>query len=475
VIAELKPYPAMKDSGVPWLGEVPEHWEVEPNRALFEEVKERNCPDEQMLSVTITKGVIPQHDLLSDSSKKDSSNQDKTAYKLVQPGDIAYDKMRAWQGAIGVSEYRGIISPAYVVQRLRGDAEPRYYHYLLRIPAFATEAERWSYGITSDMWSLRPEHFKLIYACRPPRAEQSTIVRFLDYADRRIRRYIRAKQKLIELLEEQKQAIIHRAVTRGLDPNVRLKPSGVEWLGDVPEHWEVKKIRFFARVGNGSTPSRGRSDYWAVDGFPWLNSGSVNRSRIDSADQFVTDRALQECHLPTLRPGVVLVAITGQGKTRGRAAVSNIAATINQHLAYIDVVGATVTSEFLQTVLTAGYSYLRSISDDSGSTKGALTCADVRHLKVPLPPEAEQRQILEALQQELAGLEHLVGRARSEIDLLGEFRTRLVADVVTGELDVRRAAQRVQDDEDETEIDFGMDEGSGELDQEILDDELEAV
>ncbi|HNU73137.1 MAG TPA: restriction endonuclease subunit S, partial [Thermodesulfobacteriota bacterium] len=245
---DLKPYPAYKDSGVLWLGEIPEHWEVLPSRALFTEIKERDHPEEQMLSVTITKGVVLQQALLADSSKKDSSNQDKSAYKLVRPGDIVYNKMRAWQGAIGTSNYKGIVSPAYVVQRPRDGIRSRFYHYMLRTPAFAKEAERWSYGITSDMWSLRPEHFKMIYVCLTPLPEQAAIVRFLDHVDRRIRRYIRAKQKLIKLLEEQKQAIIHRAVTRGLDPNVRLKPSGVEWLGDVPEHWEVVPLRRRWRV-----------------------------------------------------------------------------------------------------------------------------------------------------------------------------------------------------------------------------------
>src|SRR5262249_17468630 len=144
---------------------------------------------------------------------------DKSAYKRVRPGDIAYNKMRAWQGALGASDYYGIVSPAYVVQRPREGANSRYLHYLLRTPAFAKEAERWSYGITSDMWSLRPEHFRMIYGCLPSLPEQAAIVRFLDHADRRTQRCIRAKQKLIKLLEEQKQAIIHRAVTRGLNPN----------------------------------------------------------------------------------------------------------------------------------------------------------------------------------------------------------------------------------------------------------------
>src|SRR5690606_11490735 len=133
-----------------------------PHRAVFSEVKDQGHIDEPLLSVTIAKGIIPQSKLLANSSKKDSSNLDKSKYKLVCPDDIAYNKMRAWQGAIGVSRHRGIVSPAYIVVRLRRAGDPNYFHYLLRTPLFAKEAERWSYGITPDMWSLRPEHFKLI-------------------------------------------------------------------------------------------------------------------------------------------------------------------------------------------------------------------------------------------------------------------------------------------------------------------------
>ena len=152
---KLNPYPEYKDSGVVWLAKVPTHWYAVPNRSTFIEVNDQNHPDEEMLSVTISRGVIKQSTLLDDSSTKDGSRIDQSSYKLVKPGDIAYNKMRAWQGAIGVSTYRGIISPAYVVQRPREGNNPDFLHYLLRTPAFAREAERNSYGITSDMWSLR--------------------------------------------------------------------------------------------------------------------------------------------------------------------------------------------------------------------------------------------------------------------------------------------------------------------------------
>src|SRR5690606_14783482 len=130
-------YPEYKESGVSWLGKIPAHWDCLPHRAVFSEVKDQGHIDEPLLSVTIAKGIIPQSKLLANSSKKDSSNLDKSKYKLVCPDDIVYNKMRAWQGAIGVSRYRGIVSPAYIVVRLRRAGNPNYFHYLLRTPLFA--------------------------------------------------------------------------------------------------------------------------------------------------------------------------------------------------------------------------------------------------------------------------------------------------------------------------------------------------
>jgi type I restriction enzyme S subunit len=272
-IEGLKPYAEYKESGHRWLGSVPKHWSVLPNRALFDEVKDRNHPKEEMLSVTITRGIVRQKVLLDGSSKKDSSNLNKGAYKLVQPHDIAYNKMRAWQGALGASTLRGIISPAYVVMRPRKEANPWFYHNLYRTPLFAKEAERWSYGITSDMWSLRPEHFKVL----PPPNKQAAIVRFLDHANRKIDGWVRAKRKLIGLLNEQKQAIIHRAVTRGLHPDVPLKPSGIPWLGDIPMHWEVTSLRRHWRV----TDCKHLTVPFVEDGIPLASVREVQPFTLD--------------------------------------------------------------------------------------------------------------------------------------------------------------------------------------------------
>jgi type I restriction enzyme, S subunit len=470
MIADLKPYPKMKDPGVSWLGKVPEHWEVLPNRAIFMEVKERNHPEEQMLSITINKGVIHQKTLLTDSSKKDSSNQDKTAYKLVHHGDIAYNKMRAWQGALGASIFRGIISPAYVVMRPRVKANFWFYHYLYRTPAFTKEAEQWSYGITSDMWSLRPEHFKMIYTVLPTPNEQAAIVRFLDHAKRKIDRFIRAKKKLIGLLNEQKQAIINHVVTRGLNSDVPLKPSGIQWLEEIPAHWNAWRIGRFAIVGNGSTPSRGKPEYWTGGSYPWLNSSQVNRGLIDNADQFVTPLALQECHLPKVPAGSVLVAITVQGKTRGMAALLAFESTINQHIAYIAVRRSVILPAFLHISLIAAYSTLRALSEDSGSTKGALTCEDLKRFKLPVPPMKEQEQLIEAIERETSITITAIDRTEREISLIQEYRTRLTADIVTGKLDVREAAAKLPEEIEEPET---VDESESLEEEDIEVEDLE--
>jgi len=432
-IAALKPYHAMKDSCVPWLREVPTHWEVLPNRVLFAEVKERNHSDEQMLSVTISKGVIRQQALLADSSKKDSSNQDKSAYKLVCPRDIAYNKMRAWQGAIGISDFRGIVSPAYVVLRLRNGQNPRYFHHLYRTPMFAKEAERWSYGITSDMWSLRPEHFKMIYTALPPLPEQSAIVRFIDHFDHRINRLIRAKQKMISLLNEQKQAIIHRTVTRGLDPNALFKPSGIDWLGHVPEHWEVKRLRHVGEAVIGLTYEPND----VVDeksGVLVLRASNVANGRIVFEDSVFVKHKIPE-RLRT-RSGDILIC----SRSGSRALIGKNAK--------IDGLAVGVTFGTFMTVFRSQYNdYLLHVFNSklfdyqSGafltSTINQLTIGNLYSFAVPLPPPEEQAAIVRFLDEAAADFDRASAIAQREIDLLREYRTRLIADVVTGKLDVR--------------------------------------
>ena len=411
----LNPYAKMKNSGVEWLGVVPKHWKVLPNRAVFSEINDRGHAQERMLAITISRGVIPQQELLKDGSKKDSSRLDRSGYKLVQPGDVAYNKMRAWQGALGVSSYRGIISPAYVVQRPRANALARYLHYLFRTPAFAKEAERWSYGITSDMWSLRPEHFRLIYSCIPPLGEQTAIARFLTHMDRRIQKYIRAKKKLIALLDEYRRAVIHQAVTGQFDVGTgelypEYKESGVEWIGNVPRHWDLRRLKWATRLQRGyDLPA----DKRRPGPFPVVSSGGVIDSHVES-----------RC----TSPGVVM------GRYGSTDAVFYVKKDFWPHNTSLFV------THFNGNSPRWSYYLLKSITKAAHSGKSAVPGIDRNDLfqiTVSVPPRNEQELISKWIDTTRQSISRASTSVLLQIDLLREFRTRLIADVVTGKLDVR--------------------------------------
>ena len=227
--------------------------------------------------------------------------------------------------------------------------------------------------------------------------------------------------------------------------------------------WPLGRL---GRMGNGSTPSRSNPDYWGGD-IPWLNSSVVNQGLVNSASQFVTPAAVAACHLPKVEPGSVLVGITGQGKTRGMSALLNIRATINQHLAFVTPNTARTRADYLHFALMVGYDELRRISDGNGGTKGALTISDLKSFKVPLPGLDEQGRIVAVMSESNIETDHAVNKTRNEIALLQEFRTRLVADVVTGQVDVRGVAATLPD-----AVEVGTDadrEDSPELDEELVD------
>ncbi|MCB0168736.1 MAG: restriction endonuclease subunit S [Anaerolineae bacterium] len=421
----------MRATGEPWLGDIPIDWELMPAKRLFREISIKNHPDETLLSATQEYGVVPR-DILPDRVVMPTGNLE--SFKLVTSGDFVIS-LRSFQGGIEYSEYRGLVSPAYTVIRPTKKINRRFFAYLMKSYPFILDLNKAITGIR-DGKNISYKEFEKLILPIPPRAEQDGIVAFLDERLADIDRYIAAKQRLIELLNEQKAAIINRAVTRGLDPDAPLKESGIEWLGEIPVEWKMKKIGYIAKVGNGSTPNRSETQYWSDGTFPWLNSSSVNQGIITLADQFVTQKALVECHLPIVEPNSVLVAITGQGKTRGTAALVTFETTINQHIAYISLNSETISSEYLFALLRGLYSHLRYISDGHGGTRGALTCDDLKKLKIPVPPINQQKKILLQINQTTAQVDKAITETDREIELMQELRTALIAEAVTGKLDV---------------------------------------
>jgi type I restriction enzyme, S subunit len=273
----------------------------------------------------------------------------------------------------------------------------------------------------------------LLIVCSP-RETQRAIADYLDRETARIDALMAAKERWLALLAEKRRALITRAVTRGLDPHAPLRDSGIPWLGEIPAHWEIWKVGHFATVGNGSTPSRSNADYWTDGTVPWLNSGMVNQDEVTSADQFITETALRECHLSLVQPGSILIGNTGQGKTRGQATLLSIEATINQNMNFVSPNNHVADSRYLRWAFFAAYQYLRGISDDSGRPEGALTREDLVSLRLPLPPLTEQCAIVVHIKTETTQLDALTSTTKRTLSLLQEHRAALIAAAVTGQL-----------------------------------------
>ena len=428
-------YERYKDSDIEWLGEVPEHWHVRRNLGVFDERKECNQPEEELLSVTVSRGIIRQSEI---TAKKDSSNDDKSKYKVVRVGDLAYNKMRAWQGALGISAFNGIVSPAYVVLSPRNQRLSKYFHYLYRTPQFITEANRLSYGLCDDMNSLRYEHFKTSYTPLPPDDEIDRIVAFLDQKTAEIDALIAKKQRQIELLDEQKAILINRAVTRGLDPNAKLKPSGIEWIGDIPERWEVKKLRWLLRtsVKNGISPPI--SEKGKV---PTLSIAAVKNGQVTFGEN-VKFTAIHKSEAASylLREGDVL-ALRGNGSRHLVATAGIVGSHVPEGCIYPDLLiriqpTSLIAAHYLviqlNGVLRDGINLTAKTSAGIWKVSGESLSAQ----KVLLPPPVEQTTILayvDSVQEKTAVCKSGITR---EIESLKSLRSTLIAHAVTGSIRV---------------------------------------
>lgn len=438
-------YLEYKDSGADWLGEVPMHWTVAPlkrgfNVCLGKMLKtEATSPDDEYLPYLRAANIKWSGVDVADIKSMWFSpwEQQQLALKdgdllISEGGDVG--RSAIWAGEIEACYFQNSVNRVRPI----GENSTRFAYYwmsLLKDKGFIDVLCN-----KSTIAHFTAEKVAAVPMALPPSEEQQAICLFLDREASKIDGLISEQEKLIALLKEKRQAVISHAVTRGLNPNVPMKDSGIEWLGEVPVHWSACPLKFISRIGNGSTPSRDNAEYWAEAGFPWLNSSVVNQDEVTEAQQFVTEAALKECHLPIVAPPAVLVGITGQGKTRGMAAPLKFEATINQHLAYIKPNEEHLLVAYLLRAIEMAYDHLRTESDGAGSTKGAITCDQLARLSIPLPPLEEQQAITEHLDAKSREFDTLSTEAQRGIDLLKERRSALISAAVTGKIDVRQLA-----------------------------------
>jgi type I restriction enzyme S subunit len=459
MIADLRPYPEYKESGLPWLGQVPRHWKesrvknlAKPGYKTFVDGDWIESPFIREAGIRLIQtGNIG----LGAYREKGFRYIDEETFQAFgctdfQAGDVLICRLGDPVGRACLAPNLGvrmITSVDVCILKTRQDVAPAFVVYVMSAPQYLHWVGSLVRGSTRDRVSRSMLGGFMIRL--PPPSEQAAIVRFLDWANGRLERAIRAKRKVIALLHEQKQAIIHRAVTRGLDPNVRLKPSGVEWLGEVPEHWDSAAVRRYCRVFAGATPRRAVPDYWANGSIPWLSSGEVNLRRITKAEQFITEAGYAASSTKWIRPRSLVLALAGQGRTKGMVATVECWTTCNQSLAVIEPSPGRADHRFLAYYLESRYLDLRALVGDG--LRDGLNLEHVRSIPTPLPPLKEQSAIVRFLDHADRRTDAAIAQNAREISLLREFRTRLIADVVTGKLDVREAAAHLPEETDEPE------------------------
>ena len=469
----LEPYPAYRKSGIPWLGDVPTHWDVRRIKTLFRERDQRsgNNPG-TLLSLTRTRGLIPQ----DDSSRRAIGATDLSKYKVCMIGDLVMNRMQAWSGMFSVSPTNGLVSPDYsvfaLIQPSFGNIE--YFGRLFKTPKLVDQFARLSKGIGSGFNRLYTPDFGSVPVITPPLSEQTVTVRFLDHADRRIRRFIGARKKLIALLDEQKQAIVHEAVTGRIDvrtgqPYPAYKPSGIEWLGDVPTHWQVLRL---GRVINLKVGFPFKSDDFTQSEEDMRLLRGINvapgRLRWDDVVRWPADDVATFSEF-SIGVGDIILGmdrpIIGNGIRVAVASKSDVPSLLLQRVACIRPHPESLVREFAFLILSSKnfVNYLSPIF--TGISVPHLSPQQIKEFWISVPNIAEQKVIITHLTSRLSAIQSATERTQRQIDLLHEYRARLIADVVTGKLDVRAAAAALPeepDGSDATEGDWAGPEGGDE-------------
>ena len=437
----LKPYPAYKPSGVEWLGDIPSGWDVAKvkySSYLKARIGWQNLRTDEFVEsgpycVTGTDFKNGRIDWTNCYHVSESRYELDPKIQLDSK-DILITK----DGTIGkvahveeLPDCATLNSGIFVVRPLKESYSTRFMYWVLSSNVFGSFIDYIRNG--STIHHLYQYSFERFQFPVPSKGEQHRIATFLDQKTAEIDEAINKKQRLIELLKEQKSILINQAITKGLNPNIPMRDSGVEWIGEIPAHWEVGHLGYYAVVTNGSTPSRDVPRYWFGGTIPWIASGKVNDFIITEPSEWVTPQAVRECSLRLYGKGTILVGIVGQGKTRGTSALLDIETCINQNVAAIEP-GRDVDSGFLHRYLIQAYQQVRDYG--KGSNQGALNCTLVRAIKITIPPLSEQIAIVSRLREVESHSATATLAIEKELDSLTEYRAVLISDAVTGKIKV---------------------------------------
>lgn len=452
----IKFYSSYKSSNIEWLGKIPNHWKILKAKRLFHERSEKGYPDEPLLAATQSKGVIPKS--LYENTTVTATKNFETL-KLVRKKDFVIS-LRSFQGGIEYAHYQGIISPSYTILKPTEMVVDEYYRYLLKSKHYISGLTLLVTGIREGQ-NIDTDKFKNSYLPMPSEEEQTTIANFLDYKTAKIDRFIRKKKQLIKLLNEQKVGIINQAVTKGIDTNAKMKPSGIEWLGDIPEHWEVRKIKSLGSAIIGLTYSP--LELTDKDnGTLVLRSSNVQDGKIIYDDCVYVTTEIPE-KKRTQVGDILICSRNGSVKLIGKNAIINEQAS-NQSFGAFMTIFRSEYFHFLHYFFNSP-----SFKAQSGlfatSTINQLTTGILNNILIAFPNDIrEQQSIVSHIEKETSKLNQAISTIEKEIALVQEYKTALIAEAVTGKIDVRQYEIPVVDEvetyEDiEEELDMVAEDG----------------
>lgn len=427
----MERYSEYKDSGAKWLGKIPKHWDVIKAKYLWNEVFSfSENGSENLLSVSQYDGIT--------QAKNESRSESLKGYKKVAKDNLVINIMLAWMGGLGVSEYNGIVSPAYCVYRLKKAANPKFMHYLYKTPMYLAEFARHSTGVIPSRWRMYTDNFGQVLTLIPPIDEQDKIVSYLDKVTSKIDEAIAQQQKMIDLLNERKQIIINNAVTKGLNPDVPMKYSGVDWIGEIPEHWTTIRLGYCAWIRARLGWKGLKSDEYVDNGYPFLSAFNIVNNKLDwNKLNYINKFRYEESPEIKLRIGDILLVKDGAGIGKC-ARVDSLPlgeATANGSLAFITA-NERVYYKFLHYyIISNSFNKYKDLLI-TGMGVPHLTQGEIKNMMLPIPPLNEQYIIVQRLDKNINVIDNILKHYLQQITFLQERKRIIINDVVTGKVKV---------------------------------------
>ena len=408
----------MKFSGEEWIGDIPTHWDLTPIGSVFKQRNEKVSDKEfEPLSVTM-QGILPQ---LETAAKTDDGDN----RKLVKKGDFAINSRSDRRGSCGISPYDGSVSLINTILKPRGEMNPNFYNWLFHTSPFADEFYKWGHGIVDDLWTTRWQEMKNIFVVNPSMNDQQLIADYLDKKCGEIDSLISLQEQMIEKLKAYKQSVITEAVTKGLDPNAKLIPSGIDWIGDIPEGWKVSRLKYFSSFINGFAFS---SDSFTMDnGCKVIRIGDISQSLDFSGCVRAT---ISTTTLQPYRINNNDIVIAMSGATTGKCCIANEVeeAYINQRVGIIRSKSYFHIFYQLQTDYFLEYIKLNNM----GSAQPNVSSTSISNFPLLVPPLSEQHAIASYLDSKCSDIDRLIALKQQKIESLKDYKKSVIYEAVTG-------------------------------------------